>query len=91
MHDGGALGEVRAEPDPVGVGDPDPGGQHVVGHPGELVDPEHGDVPCAAVSPHPGQLEAVDGTGPGVVHTTLVSRPKMPVEVDRVRARRAGG
>ena len=42
VHDRGAGGEVRAEPDPVGVGDPDAGRHHVVDHPGELVDPVDG-------------------------------------------------
>ena len=41
VHDRGARGQVRAEPDPVGVGDPDAGRQHVVDHPRELVDAEH--------------------------------------------------
>ena len=49
VHDRRALGQVGAEPDPVGVGDPDPGGDHVVDHPRELVHPEDGrPVPSAS-------------------------------------------
>ena len=87
VHHRGALGEVRAEPDPVGVGDPHPGGQHVVGHPRELVDAEHADrapAPRAAAagcarSPRPRTVRRS-------VHTTLVSRPKMPSRLMRARA-----
>ena len=38
VHDRRALGEVRAEPDAVGVGDPHAGRDDVVDHPRELVD-----------------------------------------------------
>src|SRR5688572_12071155 len=43
VHDGRTGGQVRAEPDPVGVGDPYPRRGHVVDHPGELVHPVHGE------------------------------------------------
>ena len=80
VHDGGALGQVGAEPDPVGVGDPDAGRQHVVDHPRELVDAEDRHVLAARPrSRAPGRLEARrPRTGPAEVHTTLVSSPKTP-------------
>ena len=89
VHDRGALGQVGAEPHPVGVGDPHPGRQHVVDHARELVD---------AVAPAAGpwrrsarRVSSKSSTahGPADVHTTLGSTPKIAVEVDLVRARRA--
>ena len=65
VHHRRALGEVGAEADPVGVGDPDPGRDDVVDHPGELVDPEDRDVPAVGAQPRPGQLEALDRARPG--------------------------
>ena len=71
VHDRGALGQVGAEPDPVGVGDPHPGGDHVVGHPRELVDA--GDLEREAVragaQPYRGGLGRQDRAqgGPGNV------------------------
>ena len=56
VHDRGALGQVGAEPDPVGVGDPDAGRDHVVDHPGELVHAVHGDR-AVGEQPQPGPLE----------------------------------
>src|SRR5699024_768108 len=40
VHDGGALGQVRAQAHPVRVPDAHTGGQHVVHHPGEPVEAE---------------------------------------------------
>jgi len=42
VHHGGAGGEVCAQAYAVGVGDAHAGGDHVVGHPRELVHAEHG-------------------------------------------------
>src|SRR4029078_5941242 len=53
VHDGCALGQVRAEPPPVGVGDPDAGGEHVVDHSGELVHAVYGHRPAR---PEPGTV-----------------------------------
>ena len=66
VHDRRAGGQVGSEADPVGVGDADAGGDHVVGHPRELVEAEHLHRPpgqtagraVSARSPRP-------GTGPG--------------------------
>ena len=59
VHDRGARSEVRAQPNPVGVGDPDTGGHHVVGHPRELVDTQHLDRSLAAQR-QSGLLELLD-------------------------------
>ena len=68
VHDGRALGQVGAEPDPVGVADADAGGQHVVDHPRELVHAVHGHPRPAGHQPGPGLLEvghrARSGGGP---------------------------
>src|SRR5207248_5391703 len=37
VHHDGTAGQVRTQPHPIRVGDPYPGRQHVVGHPGDLV------------------------------------------------------
>ena len=77
VHDRRALGEVGAQPHPVGVGDADAGGDDVVDHPRELVDAEDGHVPDAP--PAAGAaLKPAASTGPALVQATLVSRPKMP-------------
>src|SRR5699024_2430897 len=71
VHDGRACGEVRPEAYAVRVPDPDAGGDHVVGHPWELVDAGdlHG-LPGSAGA-QADLLEPVDGTraerGPGHV------------------------
>src|SRR3954453_8868546 len=60
VHHGRALGEVRAEPNPVAVGDPHAGRDDVVHHPGELVHAEHGQVPHGGAQPvraEPGGLD----------------------------------
>ena len=86
VHHRRAGGEVRAEADPVGVGDPDAGGHDVVGHPGELVDAVDGQVEALGRGREPRRLEPVDRrTGRALVHTTLASRPNMPVQVLAVR------
>src|SRR6478609_7709884 len=51
VHHGGAGGQVGAEADPVGVGDADTAGQHVVHHPRELVDAEHRHVLARGAQP----------------------------------------
>ena len=61
VHHRGALGEVGAEPDAVGVADAYAAGHDVVDHPRELVDTEHRDVVTGGPQPHPGLLEALDG------------------------------
>ena len=38
MHDGGALREVRTEPDTIGITDAYPRGDDVIDHAGETVD-----------------------------------------------------
>ena len=66
VHDRGALGEVRAEPYAVAVGDPDAGGDDVVDHARELVDPVDGHVPDRRAQPvrvEPGGLDRA-GAGP---------------------------
>ena len=79
VHDGGALGQVRAEADPVGVGDPHAGGDHVVGHPRELVDAVDAHVAVRSRAAAAGSARSRrPRTGPALVHTTLVSRPKTP-------------
>ena len=86
VHHGGAGGEVGAQPDPVGVGDPYARRQHVVDHPRELVHPVHG---------HDAVPRPAAGTGrarsppPRTVPPRSTPRwagaPKMPVQVDRPR------
>ena len=90
MHDGGALGEVRAEADPVGVGDPDAGGDDVVHHAGELVHAVDGDG-TALAQPGAGQLEALDGGGPEVGPHHVGEFAEDPVQVDAVRLHQAVG
>ena len=65
VHDGRALGKVRAEPDAVGVGDAHALGRDVVRHPRELVDARHGEVQALGTSVQAHGLDLVDGaTGP---------------------------
>ena len=78
VHHRGAGGQVGAQPDPVGVGDPYAGRQHVVDHPRELVHPEHGDVAVPGAQPGADRLEALHRARPAEVHTTLGRQPKMP-------------
>ena len=85
VHHGRARGEVRAQPDPVGVGDPHAGGHDVVDHPRELVDAEHGDRRRGARSREPQVSNPSTAHGPADVQTTLASTEE-PVEV----AARAG-
>jgi len=83
VHDRGALGQVGTKSDPVGVGDADPAGHYVVGHPGELVDAE--DLNRARVAqPHPGVLEVVDGAGTHIGPNHVVEHPEEAVKVDGV-------
>lgn len=69
VHHGGALGEVRAEPDAVGVGDADALGRDVVRHARELVDGRHLEVQSLGTGVEPYLLDVVDGDraerGPG--------------------------
>ncbi len=61
VHDRRTGGEVRPEPDPVGVGDPHPRREDVVGHPRELVHAVHLRWPAVGgAQPQPGRLETVD-------------------------------
>ena len=89
VHDRGAAGQVGAEPHPVGVGDPHAGRHDVVGHPGELVDPEHLHRARLA-QPQPGALEALDGAGAGVGPHDVGQHAEDAVEVDACWARRDG-
>ena len=77
VHHRGAAGQVRAQPNPVRVGDPYAGGQHVVDHSGELVHTEHGDRP-AARSASLVDSKPSTGHGPWLVHTTFDSSPNTP-------------
>ena len=91
VHHGGARGQVGAEPDPVRVGDPHPGGDHVVGHPGELVHPVHREVTAGgafddAQLVHP-LRRARPGRGPGHVG----QHAEDAVEVELVGAHQAVG
>jgi hypothetical protein len=85
VHHRGALGQVRAEPDPVRVRNSDAAGQDVVDHPRELVDAEHGHRPT---QPQPGShaLEPGDRARPVVGPHDVREQPEHPVEVDLVRA-----
>ena len=91
VHDGGAGGQVRAEADPVGVGDPDARGGDVVGHPRELVDAVHLEVQALGAGAEPHRLEVVDGDraerGPGDVG----EQAEDAVQVLRRAAGPAGG
>ena len=85
VHDRRALGQVRAEADPVGVGDAHAGGQHVVGHPRELVDAE--DLHRAlAAQRQPGALEVLDRARPEAGPHDVGQQAEDAVEVDAVRA-----
>lgn len=85
VHDGGPGGEVRAEPDAVGVGDAYALGGDVVRHPGELVDRGDLEVQTLGAGVEPHALQVVDGDraerGPGDVG----EQPEEPVEVLAVR------
>ena len=92
VHDRGALGQVRTQPDPVGVGDPDAGGQDVVDHPRELVHAEDGHVPVGGAEQRAtgrGQVggEHRAGGGPGHVG----QQPEDAVQVGAVRTDEPGG
>ncbi len=91
VHDRGALGQVRAQPDPVGVGDPHPGRQHVVDHPGELVHAVHGRPGRGGAAAAGSASKSGTGHGPWLVHTTLASSAEDAVQVAAVRADQAVG
>ena len=94
VHDRRALGQVRAEPHAVGVGD---------AHAGRAARSRPSAGTCrrrtpvtvpARAQPRPGVSKPATAHGPALVHTTLVSSPKMPSRFALVRAdqpvRRAG-
>ena len=83
VHHRGAAGQVGAEAHPVGVGDAHAGRHDVVGHPGELVDPEHLHRARLA-QPQPGALEALDGAGAEVGPHDVGEHAEDAVEVDGV-------
>ncbi len=83
VHDGRAGGQVGAEPDPVGVADAHPAREHVVDHPGELVDRVDGH---RAAGPQPGAdvLEALDLAGAVVGPHDVGQQAEDAVEVGLV-------
>ena len=84
VHHGGADGQVRAEADPVGVGDPHAAGHHVVDHAGELVHAVDGR-PGRGAQPQPGRLEALDRAGAVVRPHDVGQQAEDAVEVEAVR------
>ena len=96
VHDGGALGEVRAEPDPVGVGDAYALGGDVVRHPRELVDRGHLEVQALGAGVEPDLLDVVDGDraerGPGDVGEEAEDAVQvLAVRLDQAVARAGAG
>ena len=85
VHHRRALGQVRAQAHPVGVGDPDAGRQHVVDHPRELVDAVDGHVLAGAAQPGPGGLEALDRARAGRGPHHVGEQPEDAVHRDRLR------
>ena len=81
---------MGAEAHAVGVGDPHPGRQHVVGHPRELVDAVHLHR-AERAQPQPGLLEALDGAGPDAGPDHVAEGAEDAVEVDRVGLHEAVG
>ncbi len=61
MHDRGPGRQVGTEPHPVRVPDPDAGRHHVVDHPGELVDAEHGQRATVGPCPLTGVRQFIKG------------------------------
>ena len=87
VHDRRALGQMRAQPDAVGVGDAHAGRHHVVDHARELVDAVHRELLAARRRPPGARLELVGGDRPG-------ARPgdvREQTEDARQVRRRAGG
>ena len=85
VHDGGALGQVGAEPHPVGVGDPHAAGRHVVEHAGELVERVHQQGGAGRRGPRTWAAgSSSTATGPSCVHATVGQVAEDPVEVDGV-------
>ena len=86
VHDGGAGGEVRAEPDPVGVGDPyagrAPRSRSSAGTCPRRTRPGAGRPRARA---RRSSSTRSGGHGPAEVQATLGSRPKMPSRLALVR------
>ena len=85
MHDGRPAGEVRTEADPGGVGDAHTAGNHVVGHPRELVHAPHGHRSPAAEQAQPRRLEPVHRARPLAGPHHVGQHAEHPVEVEPVR------
>ena len=82
--------EVGAQPDAVGVGDPDARRHDVVDHAGEAVDPVHGQVLALAPQVEARLGDAVDGDGADVRPRHDRQDAEDAVEVDAFAAGRAG-
>ncbi len=91
VHHGRAGGQVRAEPHPVGVGDPHTGGHHVVGHPGELVHPVHRQVSAGGPLDHPQLVHPLRWARPGGRPGHVGQLAEDAVEVELVGSHQAVG
>ena len=86
VHDRGALGEVRAEPHAVGVGDAHAARHDVVDHARELVDAVHGELLAARVGRDARRARARPQPRPGARPGDVREQREDPGEVRAMRA-----
>ena len=85
MHDGGAVGQMGAQPHPVGIADANARRDHVVDHARDLVDRCHGDGLAARSCCSPQIVDAFGQHRPRAGPRTVRHQPEHAVEVGVVR------
>ena len=90
VHHGGARGQVRAEADPVGVGDPDAARDHVVDHARELVDAVDREMPAGGALDDAQLVDAIGRARPGRRPGDVRQQAEDAVEVGLVRRDQRG-